>query len=711
MGRVYAAEHVDLERKVALKLLSKDFSQAPDVVEQFRQEARAASKIGNPYICDVTDFGSTPDGRVFFIMEYLDGRSLAAVIASDGPLPAERAIPVLRQVAKALGAAHAKGIIHLDVKPDNVMVFERAGRADAVKVVDFGLAGLLHDGRQAERIAGTPEYMAPERLLAQRCDHRADVYSLGALGYEAFAGAAPLRGSTIMKTLEMQMKAAPAPLAQRAPEGAVSSEIEALVMQMLGKDPATRPSSMAVVEAMLCEAQIAAGLTTAWDDLELPAVDEAWRDRLADRMPSPRGRPKRAVIAAALAVTAVALGVAVYFGVVRKPKEVVKLVPFEVTRTEEPEAVVSWLAKAERAARGERYTKPAGDAAIDYLRGAETEARRLGRQSAGAGTLRRAYASALAVVGNELLKADLRDLAAVKFREALAFEPGDPDLQAKADLSAEEKNAYAARARGSQSERRAAEATSTAVDPARALAADVFMAATKGRFSEARAGVKALAKLDAESTAAARLADGLRRRAKEAWDAGRKTDAHPLYQLVAELDPQDLEARSRSAAGTDTEGAPAPVPPVAAEGSSRDAGKRRRGAQAEEPTDAPRDVAGSEAAARAGQDAMARARLVEAEAAFNRAVRLDPLNPAAIAGLAEVAFERARYPDALDYARRAVRIAPKAWRHLLLLGDAYFKLLRYAEALAAYQRAQALAPENDTIGNRLERVRAKLGRK
>ena len=194
MGAVYLAEHVDIERKVALKLLHSDLVQNPLVLRQFRQEARAASRIGNPYICDVTDWGEVEDGRVFFVMEYLDGASLGTVLKEERRFAPARSIPILRQVAKALGAAHEKGIVHLDVKPDNVLLLEKDGRQDAVKVVDFGIAGLLGQGSAGGKVMGTPEYMAPERAQGLGYDHRSDIYSLGVMAYEMLVGEVPAAG-------------------------------------------------------------------------------------------------------------------------------------------------------------------------------------------------------------------------------------------------------------------------------------------------------------------------------------------------------------------------------------------------------------------------------------------------------------------------------------------------------------------------------------
>ena len=209
MGAVFLALHVDIEKKVALKLLHQDLLKNPLVLQQFRQEARAASKIGNPYICDVTDWGELQDGRVFFVMEYLDGTSMADVMKESRRVPIERAIPILRQMTKALGAAHGKGIVHQDVKPDNVILLSRDGRPDHVKIVDFGVAGILGAADGQDKVMGTPHYMAPERALGQGFDHRSDIYSLGIMAYEMFVGEVPFQGKTAVDTLALHASGYP----------------------------------------------------------------------------------------------------------------------------------------------------------------------------------------------------------------------------------------------------------------------------------------------------------------------------------------------------------------------------------------------------------------------------------------------------------------------------------------------------------------------
>lgn len=703
MGSVFAAEHVDLEKKVAIKVLRADVAHDTEALQQFRQEARAASGIANIYICDVTDFGEVSDGRVFFVMEYLDGVSLARVLRETPTLAPARSIAILRQVAKALGAAHEKGIVHLDVKPDNVMLVHRGKRGDAVKVVDFGIAGLMHHSGEEQEIAGTPEYVAPERASGHGYDNRCDIYGLGVTAYEMLAGSVPFHGKNHLTTLTMQVREQPEPLRKRAP--AVPAELEAVVMNMLEKDPTSRPQTMAAVEALLCEAQIATGLTTEWDDLELPAVDEAWRLKLAKRMPAPGARGRKLMLAAATFVAVAAATIALFFGL-RKPRVVFKEVRVEITNTQEAAPVGAALVEADKAARRQMYVDPPDSSALHFIQTAELEASKidLARPSAGAAALRRAYASALAVIGNELLKAGLRDLAVVKFKEALLFQPDDADLQTKAELTPEERKDRARVAPGTPPP------PPPRADPAKDAATRVFVAAMDGRVSEARLALRTLSERDQGGVQSAKLADGLRSLAGDDWSKNQHDRARPLYQLISELDPLDLEAKNRAkppaAAAPPTEAPPTPTPTSGPTAPTTPTKTKKRDA---DPDAAPRDPVASQKFATAGQAALQRGRLGEAEDAFNRAIRADSTNPIAVGGLAEVAFEHARYAEALDYARRASRLAPQSSKYLVVLGDAYFKLLRYDEAQATYQKARALAPKDDGIKSRLERVQAKLG--
>jgi serine/threonine protein kinase len=719
MGAVYQAEHVDLEKRVALKTLLAASARDPSAIEHFRQEARAASKIGSPFICDVTDFGELPDGQVFYVMEYIDGPSLRQVIEVDKNLAVERVISILRQTCKALGAAHDKGIIHLDVKPDNIMLTTSGRRGGMVKVVDFGIAGLISADAPAEgatpeeRVIGTPDYLAPERIRGKGYDHRSDIYSLGAMAYEMLTGSCPFWHEDLMTTITKHVTDKPQPLRQRVPELEIPGEIETVVLQMLEKNPAERPQSMAVVEAMLCEVQIAAHIQTEWDDLSLPEVDEEWQKKLAERMPSPRSRRLRRIALGSGLVAMVGLGLALYFGL-RRPKEIVSYTPVyvEITKTDEPENVAPWLSKAAVAAGAEKFLDPESDSALHYIERAEAEAKKVGAASGGAALLRRLYGNQFRSLGNALLEAKLSDLATVRFGEAMRFLPGDADLRTKLGMAA---GARAAGEREADPAGAGATGTRRPIDESAKAAADVFSAAVAGRFSQSRAALTRLRELDSDGNHTARLADEFRKRAQALWNTGKHDEARPYYQLVAELDPKDLLSADR-ASGKD-EGKPsvaasppepAPVADTGKKGKPK-AGTTPESLVEEKDEPAPRDRATSVKAAAEGASALAHGDLVRAQVAFDRAVRADASNPEAVAGLAEVAFENARYTEALDYGRRAARLQPKVSKHHIIVGDAYFKLLRYDEARAAYQRAQALAPNDEGIKARIGRVKARLG--
>ena len=284
------------------------------------------------------------------------------------------------------------------------------------------------------------------------------------------------------------------------------------------------------------------------------------------------------IAVAASVVAALSLATVGYLVFVRKPTVVVKEVRVELTKTEEAPEVAAALIKADQAARAERYVRPPEDSALHDIQIAEAEALRLKRRSPGAAMLRRAYASALAVIGNELLKADLSELAVAKYKEALLFEPDDAELQKKAEIAPEEHK---------RKEKRAGTAVAGApVDEARDAATRIFLAATRGRLSEARLALAALTKVDTGGVQAARLADALRARALMAWTADRKDDARPLYALVAELDPErhpiarTREGRAATAAATTRRGgrrAAAATGPAAAPQGQGDEARRDRG--------------------------------------------------------------------------------------------------------------------------------------
>lgn len=253
MGRVYLAEHIELDRKVAMKILHPVYGRMPELVERFRREARAASKIGNPHIVDVTDFGRTPDGSTFFVMEYLAGRDLGSLIEEHGAIDIRRALRVGVQICQALSAAHAAGIIHRDLKPDNIFLAEHNGENDFVKVLDFGVARSVEIDQARKRkltspgmAMGTPEYMAPEQAAGRPADSRCDIYSVGAILYEALTGIVPYEGDNFMEVLTKKATTE-LPSAHKL-RREVPIELSQLVERSMARDPAERPASMEALE-------------------------------------------------------------------------------------------------------------------------------------------------------------------------------------------------------------------------------------------------------------------------------------------------------------------------------------------------------------------------------------------------------------------------------------------------------------------------------
>ncbi|MBK7078884.1 MAG: serine/threonine protein kinase [Myxococcales bacterium] len=251
MGAVYEATHTLIGKRVAVKVLLDKYARKEQVVARLEQEARLASSIGHEHIIDITDFGQTEDGRTFVVMEFLEGESLSELLNREGPLPEQRIVDIARQIASALGAAHAKGIVHRDVKPDNVFLLRRKDK-DFVKVVDFGISKSLRASDVGEEdsprltqtgmVLGTPLYMSPEQARGDdELDARIDVYALGVIMYELATGRVPFTGTNYLAIISQVLN--DDPKSPRAIRPELSEEFEAIVHKALAKERADRYQS------------------------------------------------------------------------------------------------------------------------------------------------------------------------------------------------------------------------------------------------------------------------------------------------------------------------------------------------------------------------------------------------------------------------------------------------------------------------------------
>ena len=214
MGAVYRGTHVLMDKTVAVKVLRPSLAADEKIVARFSREARAASRISHPHALSVTDFGESEDGIVFLVMEYLNGKTLKDIIREEGPMPLPRVVEIIRQVGGALDAAHEQGVVHRDLKSENIMLLNSAG-PDYAKVLDFGIAkikeptGEYDPGLTApDLVIGTPQYMSPEQCSqASEIDARSDLYSLGVIIYEMLVGHVPFTGQSPTAIMMKHMQA------------------------------------------------------------------------------------------------------------------------------------------------------------------------------------------------------------------------------------------------------------------------------------------------------------------------------------------------------------------------------------------------------------------------------------------------------------------------------------------------------------------------
>ncbi|MBI3180123.1 MAG: serine/threonine protein kinase, partial [Deltaproteobacteria bacterium] len=247
MARIYTAEHTGLARRVALKMLAPQYAADAKMRQRFFSEARAVNRVEHEHLVSITDFVEDSGPYRYYIMELLKGETLRDRLTALRVLPMQRAVAIMGQVADALAAIHEAGIVHCDVKPDNVFLSERAGQRDFAKLLDFGVAKFEESGAApiSGEVLGTPAYMSPEQVASKDVDYRSDVYSFGVVLYELLTGKLPFAAASPDDLAVKQLSIAPpapsktALLPERIPEA-----LDTLVLQCLARDVDARPQSM-----------------------------------------------------------------------------------------------------------------------------------------------------------------------------------------------------------------------------------------------------------------------------------------------------------------------------------------------------------------------------------------------------------------------------------------------------------------------------------
>ncbi len=298
MGAVYKARQLSTGKDVAIKMISRDLTKSSETVKRFRREVELQLRLSHPNIVTVIDISQTKEGDYYFVMEYVEGKSLKRLILEKGPLPLSLFYELAFQMCDAIHYAHMKGIIHRDLKPENIIVVSLEHQ-NIVKIVDFGIAKALQGGgkrattlTQVGRVLGTPAYMSPEQARGEidKISHRSDLYSLGVIFYQMLSGRLPFESDTPWGLMHKHINEAPVPLRKINPS--VSESLDNVIMRLLEKEPENRyPSANSLKQDLMKVAGIAPG-----KDEEVDRDIEVKADLPHDTVPIERGRKGRGIL-------------------------------------------------------------------------------------------------------------------------------------------------------------------------------------------------------------------------------------------------------------------------------------------------------------------------------------------------------------------------------------------------------------------------------
>jgi tetratricopeptide (TPR) repeat protein/tRNA A-37 threonylcarbamoyl transferase component Bud32 len=678
MGVVYEAEHIDIGRRVAVKILRHHYSDDEDAMELFRQEARATAQIGSENILQVHDFAQLPDGRLMMAMELLQGHDLMAEMGM--PIDPSRVIAIARQACKALASAHDAGLVHRDIKPENIFLVDSGERLGKVKIVDFGIAVVLSGDKTKRKLVGTPQYIAPEAISTNEIAPKLDQYALGVVIYEMLTGTIAFEAETVAAMIQAQLHEMPYPPSQV--QGSVPPALDAVVMRCLSKDPKERYADMRDLEAALCEAQIQAGLVTAWDDLPLPDVAPERKQWLAENMPSPRAKPrgeekKRTSLPLVLGVVgALLLAVGITGGVMWSKAQ----------QTQPERTVVDELSDEARAAasRGHWVYPPSDtpDARTAYEIIKDLEKLEEDGAPDSAQQLRADFAKSLSRLGNRFWEQGTegsRLVAQDFYMQAQLF---DGSVDIPEDRRVEERQVVALSRRAdarafSDNELIEAQAVASAAiepDTADGQRTEEVMAMVEQEAKKQESKLKAVRNAKPTKVAKRDDADLLKGKIRDPWEG-------------EERDEPEVEEE----------------PPVSADG-----GPRGPGGGPEPIVREKRDPKRARSLAQQGMKAYKSGNYSQATLLFEQALAKNPNDKVALQGMRDAYFDKGDYGRATRYGRQVVKLVPNAPNHRIRLGDAYFKVGRNSQAEKEYKKALELGDRR--AKERLELVHRRLGK-
>jgi tRNA A-37 threonylcarbamoyl transferase component Bud32 len=754
MGVVYLAEHTVIERKVAIKSLHPHLGRKQKVAHVFREEARASARIGHPNIIEVLDFQELGDGRLLYVMEYLEGTTLLNYVEEER-MPVERLLPILRLTAKGLHAAHSTGIVHRDVKPENIMLVDKDGREDFPKIVDFGIAALMSDEDAQNKRAGTPHYISPEQIRKDGFDGRVDMYALACTAYEVLTGRPPFEGDSVREVLRAHLYEEPVPPTELVGEEVCPKPFEDVLMMALSKNKDDRYQHMADFEAALCEAQIFMQMRTAWDDLPLPSdIHPELHAWLEERMPKfVEENPRRKWVFGGVAAAALMVGGGLTYAFAGGQYE--------------PGPIDALTIAAHQAASKAFYVYPPTEdpaAATAFQKVRQLESMEDEHDDPGderGEELRDEFSATLVRLGDRYVdKPGGRPFALDFYQQALIFDPDNtranevmpmlPGMLAEATRKAAEADYSPAEL--AQAEIITAMAEEDDSEREKKLASAVEKSVKTQSFTRSAALVSLLREegmqvpeiLDApaptgrtsaeigvanQDAIAAGLSESdaqifdLVPLIRLAWADGEITDAE-RGQILELLDMRGIPSTSLAYARVVTllESAPdaewfestgdairkllggddapndatAPVPDVESPAAvDPDDGSTSR-----------RDKNAAAKLAKSGTAAMKAGNQRRAESLFHKALTKNRHNKAALSGLGTLYFNQGRYSKAVTFFKRAVQISKRDSGLRIKLGDAYFKVLRYADALRQYQEAARMGNKNAAA--RVDKVRSRM---